>query len=66
MFLISTGRTCAHPSILEKPRDSRCCGSGHLATSELAWDMGAEDIFRFDLIQIQELALAVLHPRELS
>lgn len=62
MFHIATGKTCAHPSILEKPRDGKCCASGHLA----AWDMRAEHIFGFDLIQIQELDLAVLHPQELS
>ena len=54
------------PAFWKKNRDGKCCASDHLATRELAWDMGAEDIFGFDLIQTQELDLAVLHPRELS
>lgn len=66
MFHIATGKTCAHPNILEKLRDGECCASGHLAAWELAWDMRAEHIFGFDLIQIQELDLAVMHPQELS
>lgn len=55
-----------HPSILEKPWDGRCCARSHLADWELVWDMIAEHIFGFDLIQIQELDLAVLRPQELS
>lgn len=66
MFHTATGRTCAHPSVLKKPQDGRCCASGYLEAWELAWDMRAEHVFRFDLIQIQELDLAVLHPQELS
>lgn len=71
MFLISIGRTCAHPSLKkkkEKPnRAGKCYANGHLvATRELAWDVGAEDIFEFDWIQTQELDLAVLHLRKLS
>lgn len=30
MLYIATGKTCAHPSILEKPRDGKCSASSHI------------------------------------